>query len=159
MHFAWLPLSLIYARLAIGPIILALALAAGGSYGYWASALMTLGLLSDIFDGIIARKLGTSTQTLRRLDSSVDQAFFICIAVATYIRFPAFFARHKPELILLCGLEALTYLVSYLRFRKEIATHSIGAKLWTLFLFGTLAQSPCRGIRSSCSRSASGWGC
>jgi hypothetical protein len=37
-------------------------------------------------------------------------------------------------------MEALTYLISFLKFRKEIATHTIGAKIWTLLLFATLIQ-------------------
>ncbi len=41
---------------------------------------------------------------------------------------------------ILLGVEALTYTVSFLKFRKEIATHSIGAKIWTLLLFATLVQ-------------------
>ena len=41
---------------------------------------------------------------------------------------------------LLLGAEVLTYILSFLKFRKEIATHSIGAKFWTLTLFGTLVQ-------------------
>jgi CDP-diacylglycerol--glycerol-3-phosphate 3-phosphatidyltransferase len=40
----------------------------------------------------------------------------------------------------LLAFEGLTYLVSFLKFRKEIATHSIGAKIWTLLLFVTLIQ-------------------
>ncbi len=41
---------------------------------------------------------------------------------------------------LLLGLEALTYVVSFVKFRKEIATHSIGVKLWALTLFGVLVR-------------------
>lgn len=31
-------------------------------------------------------------------------------------------------------------MVSFAKFKKEIATHSIGAKLWTLFLFTLLIE-------------------
>ena len=31
-------------------------------------------------------------------------------------------------------------MISFLKFRKEIATHSIGAKIWTLLLFVTLIE-------------------
>jgi len=43
-------------------------------------------------------------------------------------------------LTMLIGLEGLTYLISFVKFKKEIATHSIGAKVWTLLLFATLIQ-------------------
>jgi CDP-diacylglycerol--glycerol-3-phosphate 3-phosphatidyltransferase len=94
--------------------------------------------LTDIFDGIIARQLGISTQKMRRLDSAIDQIFFISVAVATYIQCKEFFVTNTAKLIILVGVEALTYIICFLKFKKEIATHSIGAKVWTLLLFATL---------------------
>lgn len=102
--------------------------------------LLTVGLLTDIFDGIVARQLNISTERLRRLDSSIDQIFFISVAAATYIQCPQFFKNNALKLGILIGIEALTYIVSYIKFKKEIATHSIGAKIWTLLLFATLIQ-------------------
>ncbi len=135
-----LPLILIYSRLAIGLIIILLSLLRIDHYAFFAITLLTIGLLTDIFDGIIARRLNISTQLLRRLDSAIDQVFFISVALATYIQCPGFFRTNAAKLIILFGFEALTYLVSFLKFRKEIATHSIGAKIWTLLLFATLIQ-------------------
>jgi hypothetical protein len=34
----------------------------------------------------------------------------------------------------------LAYLICFLKFKKEIAYHSIGAKIWSLFLFTLLIQ-------------------
>jgi len=96
--------------------------------------------LTDIFDGIIARQLNISTQNLRRLDSTVDQVFFVCVVLATYIQCPVFFQENAFKVVILLTAEGLTYLISLLKFRKEIATHSIGAKIWTLLLFTTLIQ-------------------
>jgi len=135
-----LPFILIYSRLAIGLTIILLSVARVDHYIFFAITLLTIGLLTDIFDGIIARKLNISTQLLRRLDSTIDQVFFISIAVATYIQCPDFFKTNATKLIVLFGFEALAYLLSFLKFRKEIATHSIGAKIWTLLLFATLIQ-------------------
>jgi CDP-diacylglycerol--glycerol-3-phosphate 3-phosphatidyltransferase len=105
-----------------------------------AIVLFSIGLLTDIFDGIIARRLNISTQKSRRLDSTVDQLFFISYAVATYIQCPTFFKLNATKLIVLFSFEGLTYLVSFFKFKKEIATHTIGAKIWTLLLFATLVQ-------------------
>ena len=95
---------------------------------------------SDIFDGIIARHLKISTQLLRRLDSTVDQIFFISVVISTYIQCPEFFSANASRLIILFAFGGLTYLVSFIKFKKEIATHSIGAKIWTLLLFATLVE-------------------
>ena len=133
-----IPKLLIYARLIIGFIIILLSCLHINHYKTIAIALLTIGLLTDIFDGIIARQLGISTQKMRRLDSTIDQIFFISVAIATYIQCREFFIANTAKLIILLGVEALTYIVCFLKFKKEIATHSIGAKVWTLLLFATL---------------------
>lgn len=135
-----IPGSLIFSRLIIGFIIIFLSVIKIENYQIITVILLSIGLLTDIFDGIIARHLNISTQKLRRLDSTVDQIFFISVGVAAYIQCPDFFKTNAYKIIILAGSEALIYLVSFLKFRKEVATHSIGAKIWTLFLFGTLIQ-------------------
>ena len=135
-----IPTALIFSRLIIGLIILFLSIVQVDNYKIFAITLLSVGLLTDIFDGIIARQLNISTQRLRRLDSTIDQIFFISVAVATYIQCPDFFKANVYKLTLLLGIEVLTYLISFLKFKKEIATHSIGAKIWTLLLFATFVQ-------------------
>lgn len=135
-----IPILLIASRLLFGLLMLLLSCWRPEHYPTLALCLLSAGLLSDIFDGIIARRLGVSTPLLRRLDSSADQVFFVCVALATYIQCPDFFRNHALSLSLLLGAEALCYLISFIKFRKEVATHSFGAKIWTLFLFATLIQ-------------------
>jgi len=135
-----IPKALIFSRLAIAFIIIPISYIGIAHYKTIAITLLTIGLLTDVFDGIIARHLNISTQNLRRLDSTIDQVFFVAFAVATYIQCPDFFSTNAFKLIILISIEALTYAVSFLKFRKEIATHSIGAKIWTLLLFATLIQ-------------------
>lgn len=136
----FVPLALIWLRLLAGLLIPLLVLRPTAHAGAWAVGLMTFGLLSDVFDGIVARRLGVSTQRLRRLDSAVDQAFWLLVLGAAVVASPAFFQRHGLSIGLLLALEAATYVLSYLRFGREVATHSLGAKLWTLTIFATLAE-------------------
>ena len=135
-----LPLTLIYTRLFLGILLLALSYLQINHYRTFAVIFFSAGLLSDVFDGIVARRLNVSTPGLRRLDSTVDQAFFILVAVATFLQCPRFFHDHSRDLIILIIAEALTYVVCYIKFKKEIATHSIGSKIWALFLFATILQ-------------------
>jgi CDP-diacylglycerol--glycerol-3-phosphate 3-phosphatidyltransferase len=135
-----IPKALILSRLIIGPAIIVFSSFHIDNYKIIAIILFTVGFLTDIFDGIIARQLDISTQKLRRLDSAIDQVFFISVAVATYIQRPGFFTNNALKVAVLTGAEVLIYLLSFLKFKKEIATHSIGAKAWTLFLFATLVQ-------------------
>lgn len=137
---AQIPAALIFSRLVIGLIIIYLSIIQPGNYKFFAIVLLSIGLLTDIFDGIIARRLHISTQKLRRLDSTIDQLFFISVAIATYIQCPNFFKTNSVALVILLGFEGLTYVISFIKFRKEVATHSIGAKIWTLLIFATLIQ-------------------
>lgn len=56
--------------------------------------LMYFGLLTDIFDGIIARKVGVSSEKLRRLDSQTDLVFWLSIGFATYWLNPEIIKDH-----------------------------------------------------------------
>jgi len=136
----YLPKILIVSRLCIGILLVALSLLHISNYNVIAAILFSIGLLTDIFDGIIARRLNISTQSLRRMDSTVDQVFFILVAIATFIESAAFFHDNYIKLIILIVVEAATYLVCFIKFKKEVATHSIGAKVWTLVLFATIIQ-------------------
>jgi phosphatidylglycerophosphate synthase len=135
-----LPLAMVWARIPLGVAILVLSLYGGRAYPYTGAALLIVGLALDIFDGMLARHLGVSSRSLRRLDSNIDQFFYLSVIAAAWIRYPDFFHAHLAGVGALAAAEALTYLVSYLRFRKEIATHSLGSKLWALLLVWTLAQ-------------------
>ena len=134
------PVTLICLRLLAGAVILLLALFNAPSYSAWAVGLFSFGLLSDIFDGIIARKLGVSNERLRRLDSTADQVFWLTVAASVFVRYPSFFYDHALQLLLLIAAEAMAYLVCFLKFRKEVATHAIASKIWTLVLFACMAE-------------------
>jgi phosphatidylglycerophosphate synthase len=135
-----IPYLLIYGRLIAGFIVLAISIFPVRNYTLFAGALFSAGLLSDIFDGIIARRLNISTTGMRRLDSLVDQVFWLCIIGGLFFRYPAFAERNLFKILLLAAVELLAYAVSYLRFGKEVATHAISSKLWTLVLFATLLE-------------------
>ena len=135
-----IPILLIYSRLLLGLLVVFLSTLSLPNYAPIAFGILTIGLLTDIFDGIIARRLNISNEKLRRLDSTIDVVFFVSIAIATYLQCPDFFSSNVTKVMILVSSEVLTYIISYIKFKKEIATHSIGAKVWTLFLFATLVQ-------------------
>jgi len=70
-----IPQLLILLRLLMAPVILFLGWKFGENGALAILILMYIGLFSDIFDGIIARKQNISTEKLRRLDSQVDMLF------------------------------------------------------------------------------------
>jgi len=96
--------------------------------------LMYFGLLTDIFDGIIARRVGVSSEKLRRLDSQTDLVFWISIGFATYFLNPEIIQDHWKSTSLIFGMEALCYIISFWKFGKETCTHAWLSKLWGLSL-------------------------
>ncbi|MDP4208092.1 MAG: CDP-alcohol phosphatidyltransferase family protein [Bacteroidota bacterium] len=139
-HIEKIPIGLIYSRLILGFVILLLSYYQPGSFRCIIVSIIIWAIVSDIFDGIIARKLNISTQKLRRLDSSVDQVFWICTLIGAFLLCGDFFIENYVEIFALLFFEGLTYLVSFIKFKKEVATHAISSKLWTLTIMGTLIQ-------------------
>jgi len=64
MNLRNLPTSLIYSRLFLGILIGLIALINPVSSGLISAILIFIRILTDIFDGIIARKLGVSSEQL-----------------------------------------------------------------------------------------------
>lgn len=135
-----MPTLLIYSRLATGFAVLLLAIYEPSFYISGIISLMAYGLVSDFLDGYIARQMGISTIHLRKLDSTIDQFFWICIAIAIYIIAPAFYKDHAISITLLLSMEALAYIISFVRFKKVVATHAIASKLWVLTLLATFVD-------------------
>ncbi len=135
-----IPILLIYSRLVVAVVLVVLAIVFPATPAAVYISLITYGLLSDVFDGIIARRLNVSTQMMRRMDSAVDQVFWLGVLACTYILHPGFYKEYFTEIIILLGFEALTYVVSYIRFRKEVATHAILSKVWVLTIFALLIE-------------------
>ena len=74
------------------------------------------------------------------MDSSVDQFFWLCIVAGGYLVRPSFFKTNLVLIIIILILEAACYALSFIKFKKEVATHAIASKIWTLVLFATLIQ-------------------
>ena len=96
--------------------------------------LMYFGLLTDIFDGIIARKVGISSEKLRRLDSQTDLIFLLSIGFASYFLNPDIIKEHRKSISLIFIMEALCYIISLIKFGKETCTHAFLSKMWGLSL-------------------------
>lgn len=135
-----IPRILIFSRMLAGVLLIALSFTDLPSFKTIAVSLIAYGLLSDIFDGIIARRLGISTVNLRRLDSAIDQVFWISTAFAAYLQCPEFFVGNSTKLFILFAAEGTVYVVSFFKFRKDVATHALASKVWALSVCATLIQ-------------------
>jgi CDP-diacylglycerol--glycerol-3-phosphate 3-phosphatidyltransferase len=100
--------------------------------------LLVVGFLSDVFDGVVARRTGTATEGLRRLDSSVDTVFYLAIAVAAWTLHRAEIGPLLPLIGLVIATELGTNALSWLRFRREASYHAWSARIFGLVLFAAL---------------------
>lgn len=128
-----IPLSLTLLRAVLGPVVLALAVGYPNKFLF--GVCLVAAFLSDVFDGIIARRLNIATPTLRRLDSVADSIFYVCAAVAAWLLYPDVIKQHLTALAVLVCLELVRYVFDYAKFKREAAYHMWSSKLWGIFLF------------------------
>ena len=129
-----IPQALILFRFLMAPAILGLAYFIGEESKPVILVLMYLGLISDILDGIIARKQNVSTATLRRLDSQTDMIFWLSIGFATWMLYPKLIYDNRIAIWAILAMEASVYIISLLRFKRETCTHAFLSKLWGITL-------------------------
>lgn len=103
-------------------------------HGHFLAVVILLATLSDIFDGIIARRLGVSTTGLRKADSTVDLFFWLASMTALYFLRPDAVMRNLVIVFYAIAAEILEQLISLLRFHRMTATHARSAKFMGLCL-------------------------
>jgi CDP-diacylglycerol--glycerol-3-phosphate 3-phosphatidyltransferase len=131
-----LPFALTTLRLLLGLIALACALTNVTRFVYL--PILIAATLSDIFDGILARKFGVATPALRRYDSITDIIYYLFIlAVAWHLCKPVI-AANLWLIALMLASEAGAISICLIRFGKFPATHSFLAKFYGLCLLAGL---------------------
>lgn len=129
-------LALTLVRLVLAPVCVALAL--DHAPGWLLGAALAIGFLSDVFDGIVARRGDAATPGLRRLDSIVDTIFYLAIAYAVWRLHPAVIRAYGVAIACVIAAELLNYAAAFARFKREASYHAWSAKAWGLLLFVAL---------------------
>ncbi len=131
-----LPFALTTLRLLLGPA--ALLCAFTGMPRFVFLPLLVTGTLSDIFDGILARRFGVATPALRRYDSITDVIYYLFILGALGRLCGPVVAQNWWAIALLLSSEAVAIVVCFLKFGTYPATHSWLAKTYGLCLLVAL---------------------
>lgn len=121
-----------FLRLALAPSIVWAAVARWP--GSALSTIVLIALLSDIYDGVIARRLACETAAIRVADSLVDTVFYLGVLAALWLRKPEVVRSEWPLLAVLLSLECVRYLVDLSKFGKTASYHSYLAKVWGLVM-------------------------
>jgi CDP-diacylglycerol--glycerol-3-phosphate 3-phosphatidyltransferase len=127
-----IPSILVGIRFAIAPLLLLDALdhdtGLGFVFGY------IFAVLSDIFDGIIARRLKVSTTQLRQADSWADIALLLSIALSTWLVYPQVILDFQTPLSVAIVAQLTLFATSLAKFSKLPSFHTYTAKVWGLTL-------------------------
>ena len=132
-----LPFALTTLRLLLGPVALLCALTNVPRWVYL--PILVAGTLSDIYDGVLARRFGVATPALRRYDSVTDVIYYLFILAVALLLCQSVITRHWLLIVLILLSETGCILVSYVRFGKYPATHSYLAKFYGLCLLAALS--------------------
>jgi CDP-diacylglycerol--glycerol-3-phosphate 3-phosphatidyltransferase len=127
-----IPKLLIIFRLILAPIIIITAYIFKNDAKIPILIMMYLGIISDILDGIFARKMKVSTSELRQFDSKADAVFRISIIISLWILNPIAVKDHIFPIMLIFIMEVLVYIISFIKFRKGSSTHALLRKLWAI---------------------------
>ena len=128
-----LPLALTALRVVLAPIVVLLAMIKPSPTAF--GVCLVIAFLSDVFDGIIARRLNVATPNLRRFDSVADSIFYLCATFAAWILYPSVIREHMVALMLLGAMEATRYIFDLCKFGREASYHMWSSKVWGVALF------------------------
>lgn len=127
-----IPWLMAAARAVLGPVLIA-----GAECGWDGLALagiVVAALVSDIYDGVLARRWRCDTAGVRLFDSMADTVFYLGTAVALWIRLPELWRSYSGLLVGLLALEAVRFAFDFVKFGRPASYHSYLAKAWGLVM-------------------------
>jgi CDP-diacylglycerol--glycerol-3-phosphate 3-phosphatidyltransferase len=128
------PFGLTTSRLILGPLALLCTVRDWPRILF--SPILIIATLSDIYDGVLARRLGVATSWLRRYDSVTDVIYYLFILYCAWLLQESAIKSHWLPISLLVVSELATILLSLIRFGVMPATHTYMAKFYGLCLLG-----------------------
>lgn len=120
------PEVLIAFRAACAPAMFVLA--CFGFPGPLLAAILLAGFVSDVFDGVIARRLGIATAGLRQADTLVDTVFYTVAAVALRLVVPDVFDGAALPLALVIAVHVSRATFELAKFGRLSAYHMWSSK-------------------------------
>jgi phosphatidylglycerophosphate synthase len=106
--------------------------------GITVAILIAIGFVSDIYDGVIARRFGVVTEGLRRLDSAADTVFYLAAMFCAWRLHESTILANRWLVVGVVGTLVLNHLVEFIKFRRESSYHAWLAKTWGIVLFVAL---------------------
>lgn len=136
----FLPDCLTLSRAVLAPILLYVAFALEHRLGPIFLILYVLGFLTDVFDGRLARMLGTVNPTSATLDSICDLLFQGCAIVCAFTFRGDVVAFYCLGIALAVSAQLLNWIIGFAKFKKFVSYHTELTKLWSVVLFFAIVE-------------------
>ena len=133
------PWAMAAGRALMGPVIVVEDRC--GWSGLTLAALVVSALLSDIFDGVLARRWRVDTAAVRLFDSICDMVFYVCVGIALWLFQPQLLRGNVGLLCALLAVEASNFAANLAKYGRPASYHSYLAKAWGLVLASAIAAA------------------
>lgn len=131
-----IPLTLIAIRFLLGPLLLWVVITGirkNGSPFFLAG--FSIAFLSDVFDGIIARRLHIDTKILREYDGWVDIWFYSWICICAWVWYAPIILAFRLPLLIVVSTQCLAWVLDLVKYRRVTNYHAYSSKAWGVTLF------------------------
>ena len=122
------PAGLVALRCALA--LLLIGDASDGRVSGWFLPGVLAGFLSDVFDGVLARRLGVSTARLRQADSWADLLFYGCIACSAWLGYRDLLVPFTMPLLVFFATYAAWWVVNLSKYGRPACYHTYLARIW-----------------------------
>lgn len=127
-----IPQALIISRLVVSVLIITLSF--GQTNRWLIISLSIYAIISDVLDGIIARRLGISNENLRVMDTKTDTIFWFSCLFSICVNQNDFIISHLIPIGILVLSEIVIIIIGKIKFHARISFHTIISKFWALLL-------------------------
>jgi phosphatidylglycerophosphate synthase len=101
------------------------------------------GFLSDVYDGILARRWGTESARLRVADTAVDTVFYLGVLTAVIVRHGAELRTRLWLVVAVLAMEAIRLAFDFLKYGRSASYHAYSAKIWGILLAAAALAALC----------------
>jgi phosphatidylglycerophosphate synthase len=142
VHTKWLswrlrlPALLISFRAALGPVLIVINLVS--TRGLLMTVCIGLALLSDVFDGVLARRWNVAAVTLRRRDTRADTWFYACVLVVIVLRHPEALTKRWVLVAALLTAEVIQHVFAAAKYGKHASYHSWISRIWGVLMAASM---------------------
>ena len=129
-----LPKILLYSRIILSILVVSLSIFSVNNAALFVLIILYTGIISDIFDGIIARRLNISTTDFRVHDTIIDLLFYTSLFYFVFTANPVIILSNILQIMIILSLELCMYIISLVRFKKLPSPHAILSKCWGVYM-------------------------